>query len=210
MKTKNSLYLVLTIIFVILSVIGIYFLYQIINNNQKNNSTSNTSNTQATITSVPTTSNIVVANPTIATESSVASDSAKTTLTPTKIPSPTPTLVLTTFKSDDDGFSAEYSVKRKLYQDTESSGNRYTFYLDSGNFAVHVAFDDQWAWVNPSREFDSDFTVADQDSFVYETSTQKIVDFQSDDKNYTIQCIHNGLESLKSECEEFIQNFQLL
>lgn len=223
MKTKNSLYLVLTIIFVILSVIGGYFLYQVLNQRQT-----------APVTTIPEVTPIPTIIPTItlapiASASPTASPSSKVSPTPTKkvatptstikptaVPSLTPTSssnstpTLTSYKSTEDGFSVEYLSSRKIYQDIESSGRRYTFYLTSGNFAVHVGLNDQWSWANSNRGFSGDFLVAGQNTFRYDISTQTIVDLQYNQKNYTLQCIHNGKESLKTECEEFIQSFQLL
>lgn len=223
MKTKNSVYLVLTIIFVILSVIGGYFLYQI--NHQQQTSTGIA---QTEVTPIPT--KIAIETP-IATASPIASSSVKNKLSPTptkKIASPTatikptstpkttlvPTEILTptlmTYTSTDDGFSVDYSSKRKLYQDTESSGNRYTFYLSSGNFAIHVGLNDKWAWTTSSRDFSGDFLVSGQNTYRYDISTQTIVDLQYNGKNYTLQCVHNGNAAAKTECEEFISSFQFL
>lgn len=249
MKTKNSAYLVLTIIFVILSAIGGYFLYQIANRNK----TSSVVEPKATPipTQIPTETPIITITP-VATESSIASSSTKTKLTPTpKIsiapvctppPCPTgsklncpenkqcpggcgvvcikptstpiPTAVLTptltTYTSTDDGFSVQYLSNRKVYPDTENSGRRYTFYLYGANFAVHVGLNDQWAWTTPNRNFSGDFLVSGLNTYRYDISDQTIVDIQYNGKNYTLQCIHNGKESLKTECEEFISSFQFL
>lgn len=228
MKTKKSVYLVLTIIFVILSAIGGYFLYQV--TNQSKTSSVIESEITPVPTKIPTATPIITITPT-ATASSIASSSAKTKLTPTptkKIVSPTPiikptstpkpTLVptavltptLTTYKSVDDGFSIDYLSSRKVYPDTENSGRRYTFYLYGANFAVHVGLDDQWAWTTPDRNFSGDFLVAGQNTYRYDIFNQTIVDIQYNGKNYTLQCIHNGKESLKTECEEFISSFQFL
>lgn len=248
MKTKNSAYLVLTIIFVILSAIGGYFLYQITNRNK----TSSVVEPETTPipTQIPTETPIITITP-IATESSIASSSTKIKSTPTpKItispvctpppcptggklncpsdkqcpggcgvvcvkPTLTPTPVestptLTTYTSTEDGFSIDYLSSRKVYPDTENSGRRYTFYLYGANFAVHVGLNDQWSWTTPNRNFSGDFLVSGQNTYRYDISTQTIVDISYNGKNYTIQCVHNGKESLKTECEEFISSFQLL
>lgn len=242
MKTKNSLYLVLTIIFVILSVIGGYFLYQI--NHQQQSS----SIVQPEVTPIPT--NIPSITPTlVATASPTASPSSKVTPIPkvtispvcTPPPCPTggklncpsgkecpggcgvvcakPTLTpnpvetkptLTTYKSDKDNFTVQYLSNRKVYQDTEDSGLRYTFYSANGNFAIHVTSDNQWAWTTPNRDFSGNFLVSGLNTYRYDISTQTIVDVQYNGKNYTIQCVHNGKTSLKTECEEFISSFQFL
>jgi len=229
MKTKNSAYLVLTIIFVILSVIGGYFLYQVVNQRQ-----SSSVNTIPITTPIPTNIPTITLTP-IATTSPIASSSVKSKLTPTptkKIASPTATIkptstpkptatpknsdpvestpTLTSYESIGDGFSINYLSSRKLYQDTESSGNRYTFYLPSGNFAVHVGLNDQWAWTTSNRDFNGDYLVAGQNTYRYDISTQTIVDLQYNGKNYTLQCVHNGNAAIKTECEEFISSFQFL
>jgi len=115
---------------------------------------------------------------------------------------------LITYKSDEDGFTVQHLSTRKVYQDTEDSGQRYTFYLYGGNFAIHVSSNDQWAWVTPDRNFSGNFLVSGQNTYRYDISTQTIVDIQYNGKNYTLQCIHNGKTSLKTECEEFISSFQ--
>lgn len=227
MKTKPSLYLVLTVILVILSIIGGIFLFQIIS--KQNNSDSNSSSVskieliptdvpQISVTPIATTTAKVTSTP-------VASPTSKIKVTPTATPTATPIKKITptitpsttsvpsatlTYSSSADGFSIDYSSTRKLYQDTESSGNRYTFSLSSGNFAVHVGLNDKWAWTTPNRNFSGDFIIAGLNTYRYDISTQTIVDLQSNGKNYTLQCIHNGKESLKTECEAFLQSFKLL
>lgn len=226
MKTKNSLYLVLTVILVILSIIGGYFLFQIINKpNNSDSGSSPVSKIELIPTDVPQISVTPIATTTGKISSvPIASPTSKLKVTPTVIPTITPTKVITpiptstisttsnflTYSNSNDGFSVEYSSTRKLYQDTESSGNRYTFYLASGNFAVHVGLNDQWAWTAPSRNFSGDLLVSGQNTYRYDISTQTIVDLQSNGKNYTIQCVHNGVDSKKTECEEFISSFKLL
>jgi len=222
MKTKNSAYLVLTIIFVILSVIGGYFLYQIATNSKTSPQV-----TIPEVTPIPTNIPTITLVP-IASASPTASSSSKVSPTPTKIATPTatptkkvtptaiptknetdkPTSTLITYKSDEDGFTVQHLSTRKVYQDTEDSGQRYTFYLYGGNFAIHVSSNDQWAWVTPDRNFSGNFLVSGQNTYRYDISTQTIVDIQYNGKNYTLQCIHNGKTSLKTECEEFISSFQ--
>ena len=222
MKTKNTIYLVLTVILVILSIIGGYFLFQIINKPDNSDSDSSlitkvevtpTDTPEISITPIATTTAQISPVP-------IASPTSKLKVTPTtnptKVITPVPTSIISTtsnlltYSNSNDGFSVEYSSTRKLYQDTESSGNRYTFYLASGNFAVHVGLDDQWAWTAPDRNFSGDLLVSGQNTYRYDISTQTIVDLQSNGKNYTIQCVHNGVDSRKTECEEFISSFQLL
>ncbi|MFA5532754.1 MAG: hypothetical protein WDA13_04145 [Candidatus Shapirobacteria bacterium] len=227
MKTKPSLYLVLTVILVILSIIGGIFLFQIIN--KQDNTPSNSSSTakieliptdvpQISVTPVATTAAKIsptpIASPTskikvtpTATPTAIPTKKVTPTITPTTTSAPSATL---TYSSSTDGFSVDYSSTRKVYQDTESSGNRYTFSLSSGNFAVHIGLNDKWAWTAPNRNFSGDLIVAGQNTYRYDISNQTIVDLQSNGKNYTIQCVHNGKESLKTECESFISSFKLL
>lgn len=242
METKNSTYLILTIILVILSAIGGYFLFQTY---QTQNTVAYNSTTIPKIELIPTDSpqdepKIPETSTSSATITPVATSTAKTTITPTKTkttttttPTPTPTKTITPTKiitktptasptssvvssstldysSATDGFSVAYSAKRKLYQDTESSGNRYTFSSTSGNFAIHVSSSGIWSWVHPDRQFSQSFLIADQPTFRYDIAAQTIVDVQSSDKNYTLQCVHNGVASLKTECEAFMSSFKLL
>jgi hypothetical protein len=172
--------------------------------------------------------------PIVTPEISESTVSAKTTITPTvkvtptkiptKKPTPTKTVVptksvtptssitkgLLDYSNSSDGFSVSYSSTRKLVQDDEDSGNRYTFTSSLGNFAVHVSPAGSWAWTHPDRQFSTGFTVSGQPTFRYDINSQTIVDLQSSDKDYTIQCVHNGKESVKAECEAFIASFKLL
>lgn len=144
----------------------------------------------------------------------IATDSGKISITPTtKIASATATLAPTEiedkiFESETDKFRVVYENKRKLYQDTEESGNRYTFFHQTGNIAVHVG--KKWSWINPGRTYSNTLLVDGVQSSVYEISNQKIVDFEKNDLKYTIQCIHNTKKELKEECEEFIKNFKFI
>jgi hypothetical protein len=168
-----------------------------------------TSSAKITITPTATPSAKITITPT-ATPSTKIKTTITLTFTPTLNPIPTATSSILNFKSTTDGFSISYNSGRKLYQDTESSGNRYTFYSSAGNFAVHVTKSGTWAWTNPDRNFNSELIVSGQNTYRYDISTQTIVDLQSSTKNYTIQCVHNDKETLKTECEEFIKSFQLL
>jgi len=234
MEIKNSTYLVLSIILVILSAIGGFFLFQMKSNPTNNSKTAVnitpkieliptdvvtptiTASPTAKITKTPTASPTAKLTPTIKI-SPTATPSPTIKITPTTKPTITPTPVssssaskITTLSKPSDGFSIEYSTLRKLYEDTESSGNRYTFYLSSGNFAVHVGLNDKWAWTTPNRNFSGDFLIAGQNTYRYDISTQTIIDLQYGGKNYTLQCVHNGKDSLKTECETFLQSFKLL
>jgi len=220
METKNSTYLILTIILIILSIVGIIFLIKL----PKNNNTQATNTSVSKIELIPTDSpreiEEVTIIPTITetTPTPIASPTSKikNTPTPTSIPTKIPTLTPTStvsatldFSSPADAFSISYISSRKVYQDTESSGNRYTFYSISGNFAVHVGLNGKWAWTYPNRQFTEDLTIAGKPTFKYDISTQTIIDLQANDKNYTIQCVHNGKSALKTECESFYRSFKL-
>ncbi|MCX6726716.1 MAG: hypothetical protein NTY75_02755 [Candidatus Shapirobacteria bacterium] len=178
--TSTTTYVLLTVILVILSFAGVYLLLQL----KKPIPAPVVEDTIPTITTKPT------AEPT--------TKSARLTITPVLSPTPTPTYL--NYQSQTDGFSVVYSSARKLYQDTESFGNRYTFYLSSGNISVHVGT--IWSWVHPGRDLTSG-------KFVYEIATQKIVDFESAGKKYTIQCVHNGKPTLIEECDQFLKDFKI-
>jgi hypothetical protein len=229
MDSKNIKYLVLTIILLILSGFGVFLIFKINNQplslilpTQKVAVTPTPENTE--LAEIPTDIPEVSITPVATITSKIASPSPTKKLTITPSPTATPTAKLTpvptsttassssqlTFTSTGDAFSVIYSSIRKLYQDKESTGNRYTFYNISGNFAVHVSSSGTWSWTNSGRNFSSAFIVSDQNTYRYETLTQTIVDLQSSTKNYTLQCIHNGKESLKAECETFLKSFKLL
>ena len=215
MDSKNSRYLILTIILLILSAFGVFLIFKI-------------NPTPLSLLSPPAKDEITEVIPT-PTES-IPTEIPKISITPIatvtgKIASPTPSLkptstvtptptatssALSSFKSTEDSFSVNYSSSRKLYQDKESTGSRYTFYSSSGNFAVHVAPSGAWSWSNTNRSFSPDFIVSGQNTFRYEINTQTIIDLQSSTKNYTLQCIHNGDTTLKAECESFLKSFTLL
>ena len=138
------------------------------------------------------------------------------TLTPTSITTATatgsaqaaPSPASQSFSSPDDHFSISYDSSRKLYQDTEFSGNRYTLYSSAGNIAIHVG--KIWSWTSPLRKFTNALLVANQPTYVYDIPTQTITDFQYNGKDYTFQCVHNGLANIKSECTKILQSFKLL
>ena len=144
------------------------------------------------------------------TPKSTATIKPTSTPVPTMSPdsSPTPSPATQTFTSSTDNFAVIYSSSRRLYQDTETSGRRYTFYSVAGNIAVHAG--SAWSWTYPDRVFSTSVTISSHPTFIYEISTQTIVDFQVGDKYYTIQCVHNGSETLKAECTQFISDFKLL
>ena len=230
MDSKNTKYLILTVILLILSVIGVFLVFKI--NSSPLNLFLDTPEITVTPTPIieeilPTEIPKISITPIATVTGKIASPSPtkKPTITPTATPSAkiTPTIKPTitpsptsspsaqlNFSSSEDKFSIIYNSSRKLYQDKESTGNRYTFYSLSGNFAVHVAPSGTWAWTAPDRNFSNSLIVSGQNTYRYDIATQTIVDLQSSTKNYTIQCIHNGKESLKTECETFIASFKLL
>ena len=245
MKNKNSLYLTLTILLVILSTIGGYFLFKMY---QDSNLVTYTSSTipkidllptdsieepeqiapDSTTTTETTATSSSIANTTITTITSITpSISPVVTITPkttittiSKLTTSTPISTKSSVVSKDvipyqntkDKFSVSYNVQRQLHQDTEASGNRYTFVNKLGNFAIHVSSGDKWSWSGDGRQFDNSLLISGQPTYRFDNKakTQTIIDLQSTDKNYTIQCVHNGLESLKDECDQFISSFKLL
>jgi len=246
MDSKNLKYLIPSIILLILSAFGIFYII----NSSKSTSTPIVSNEPVEsiptpeITNIPTISITPTATSSTKTKiTPIATPTATKKLTPTATPSakitptvtpkitttpiltPTPTPTATpitgiepdestptelTFSSSTDGFSIIYNSYRKLYQDKETSGNRYTFYSNSGNFAVHVGLNNQWAWTTPNRNFSGNLVISGQNTYRYDTDAQTIVDIQYNSKNYTLQCIHNGKATLKAECETFLKSFKLL
>lgn len=219
MKNKNSTYLLLTILLVILSTIGGYFLFTMY---QGSNLVNYTSSTVPKIELLPTDSieqpiqiepTVIATNsPTLAQITSTPTSTTTPKLVPTTIPtksiSSTKDTIL--YQSKDDFFSVSYNSNRQLHQDTEPSGNRYTFVNKAGNFAIHVSQSDKWSWTHPDRQFTSTLLVSGKNTFRYDIASQTIIDLQSTENNYTLQCIHNGLESLKTECDQFVSSFKIL
>jgi hypothetical protein len=220
LSKQNKIFLTSAIILAILSLIGGVWLFFSLRQPQVSTAVIEE---QPSPTSIPTPEETIV--PTIEPTSTIkpkqstssATPTLKPTVKPTSIPTPTPTLAITPtpastslidFNSTDDNFSISYNPVRKLYQDSESSGNRYTFALSSGNFAIHAGKD--WSWSYPNRTYTSDFLINNQPTFRYDINTQTIVDVQYNGKNYTIQCVHNGSSTLKAECEQFLKSFKFL
>lgn len=125
---------------------------------------------------------------------------AKVSLIPTEIPNGI-------LRSERDGFEVNYSPDRKLYETKESSGNRYTLYRDDSTITVHAG--GKWSWIHPGREFDSNFLVASRPTFVYQTTDQKIVDFETEAKKYTIQCVFGTQSDAITECDQILRDFKL-
>lgn len=220
MENKNSLYLVLTIILIILSAIGGYFLFNIYNQRSSSNYTSSTTpkieliptDSVQNITDQDSSVSSEIITPTVTKTNPIASATAtpKLVLTPSPSISSTTSKDVVLYENKEDGFSVSHTNQRLVHQDSEPSGNRYTFVNKVGNFAVHVSPTGKWSWTHPDRQFTTTLLVSGQKTFRYDITTQTIIDLQSDSKNYTLQCIHNGLESLKTECDQFVSSFKLL
>ena len=217
MKTKSSRFLILSIVLVILSIIAAIFLFSILKQRQESLSQSVVADK---IDLIPTDTPPLIDDlgdddlfdsPT---STPTPSPSPKPTKipSPTSTPTPTPTSVSTTKSfTDSQGLcSLTYSSSRILYQDTTGSAKRYTFYLPTSSFALHVADSYTWSWTHPNRQFTSTFTIDGNPTFRYDIDDQTIVDIQGDNNNFTLQCIHNGDDDLKDECEQFLQSFKLL
>jgi hypothetical protein len=233
LSEHKSTYVTLTFVLIVLSVVGLVLLYQIIKTrntivveDQTVVPTSIPAETESedltpTIVVSPTASVTAKLSPTLkptSTSTSTATPKLSPTLAPTQIPTvtstPTPSISPSTgllnYSNETDKFSVDYSSNRKVYADKESSGDRFTFTNILGNFAIHVGLNGKWAWINSDRNFTGNYLVAGQHTFKYEISSQTIVDLQYDNKNYTLQCIHNGRVDLKTECEQFLKSFKLL
>ncbi|HWS48446.1 MAG TPA: hypothetical protein VN174_00165 [Candidatus Methanoperedens sp.] len=139
-----------------------------------------------------------------ATKSFESSSSASET-TLTLVPSIN---LIENFESNEDKFGVKYEGKRKMYEENEISGKRYIFYSSSGNITVHVG--KTWSWINSGREFTDSLLVGGEKSYIYEISNQKIVDLEKNDKKYTIQCVHNAITDLKTECDKFLEDFYFI
>ncbi|HEX8923235.1 MAG TPA: hypothetical protein VF828_00695 [Patescibacteria group bacterium] len=200
---QNSSYLILSLVLILLSVLGVV-LFLTIHKSPPKPSVSVITPPQPSVTPLPSLSELNTPSP-------ATSSSVKPVLSPTKIPqlSLTPSPAFINFSSASDKFSVTYSSSRKLYQDKEGTGNRFTFYKADGNIAVHVG--PSWSWSHPARTFTTSFLVAGQPTFRYESPSipaQTLVDISKDGLDYTIQCIHNGQADLKSECEDFMKSFK--
>lgn len=135
-------------------------------------------------------------------------DTTPITSSPTMAPPvPTTTPEYYTLNNPQYNFTLSYSSRRRLYEDPENSGVRFTFYSPSGNIALHVGPD--WSWQHPGRQFNSDTYVSGHQAFVYKTTNQTIIDFESGDIKYTIQCVHNSQEIKIQECTQFTTSFSL-
>jgi hypothetical protein len=135
-----------------------------------------------------------------------ATDTPDPIATDRPIPTTMPEYI--TYTSTSDGFSVSHKSSRSVYQDTRSYGQRYTFFKAAANIAIHTG--DSWSWQHPGRTFSSDFQVDGKPTFVYKITSQTLVDIENNGKKYTIQCIHNGIQSAKDECDAFISSFKFI
>jgi len=196
-------YLALSFLFLLLSALGIYFLFFILPQSKDMDPLPSlpTSTPTPLITLAPDNQND--ASPSSELDTSLSPTQALPSLTQ----APTPTPAFSSFTPESALFTAQYSSDRQVYQDKEASGLRYTFYRKDGNIALHVGTD--WSWSHPQRVFTSDLSVSGLDTFLYKINTQTIVDFQTPDTKYTIQCVHNAQPELIQECDLFLSSFKL-
>lgn len=231
---KNSKYIILSIVFFILSLAGLFVFFQIKNNKSDNSKTVSKPTLVPTIieenfitptveliptvipvdiisiepTSISTPTSEITVKPS-PTFKPTSTPKPKPTLKPTAIPKPTIPVSTIRYENTEDKFSLSYVSSRKLYKEKEGNGNLYTFYSTKGSFAVHVSYGD-WVWINSERSFSNGFTINNLPTFRYDTNSQTLVDVENAGKKYTIQCVHNNISSLKSECEDFIKSFRVL
>jgi hypothetical protein len=202
---QNRIYIVLTLVFIALSLGGLIFFY-------RPPVTTPTLLEQVTAkpTMVPQDSTPIAEvtdTPPLPPEATSAPSSPvdPSQPQPTDIPEPTPTPATYTLTSTQYNFSVPYTSSRKLYESAENGGTRYTLYSSSGNITVHAG--SRWSWLHPGREFTSDFLVAGQPTFVYKISTQTLVDLEINGTKITVQCVHGGRQSAIDECQQFLSEF---
>jgi hypothetical protein len=132
-------------------------------------------------------------------------------ITPTVIPSPTPPQPYSkSFTSTDFNFKIDYMSTRQLFQDSSSVMNRFVFVNPEGNFVIHVGTKD-YDWTHSNRTFTNTPTLAGKQTFVFDTTSQKVIDLKTDNGFfYTLQCVHNGSDELVSECQDFVQSFSFI
>ena len=132
-------------------------------------------------------------------------------ITPTAIPTPTPSKpYLKTYTDTDFNFKLDYLSTRQLFEDNSSTTNRFVFVNPEGNFVIHVGTKD-YDWTHSGRTFTSTLTLAGKQTFVFDTTSQKVIDLKTDDGLFfTLQCVHNGKDELVSECQDFIKSFSFL
>lgn len=188
-------YLVLTILFFILSALALALFY-FIKKSQPQSPPVSISPTPTSVVDIPT-----KPEPSIEV---IATISASPTVATTAMPTP----AFKTYVDPQNIFSVTHRSDRTGYEDKEGSGMRYTFYRQDGSIAVHLG--SEWSWVYPNRQFNTDFTVSGQPTFRYDIAQQTIIDLVYGDNKITIQCLHGDKDELKSECDDFISRFRLL
>jgi hypothetical protein len=204
---NNRTYIILTFILIIFSVFGLYYFYLQENQAPVPTDIAVEPATPTENVEVPQISPMPTFTPS---DTSIFPDEmTPVTSTPTILAViPTPTPEFQNLNNSQFNFSVNYSSSRRLYEDPEYGGVRFTFYSPAGNIALHVG--PNWSWQHPGRQFNSDTIVSGQQTFVYKTSNQTIIDFQSDNTKYTIQCVHGAKDSLITECEQFTSSFSIL
>ncbi len=187
-SSQSYLYLIFAIVLLTISIIGVISLYR-------------RSSSPSVAAPTPTSSPRGYPSPSYDFETASVSPTITSGLSMDEI-EPTPTHQQYT----GDTFQLKYPSYRKLTIENETSGKRYVFYSNIGNITLHSG--SAWSWTHPSRQFSSTLLVADQPTFRYDTATQTIIDFQQGDQLFTIQCVHNGKPTLKTECDQFVASFQ--
>jgi hypothetical protein len=203
---NGTSYFILTSIFLILSAIGLYLIFVYLPNQP---SPPGPQLSPDTITETPT--DVPTSIPTdysLPTDVPLTPGPNEPTLPAKAEAAVGPLPAFINYQSPTDNFSVTYASSRKLYEDSEFSGRRYTFYSDKGNFAIHVG--SLWSWTHPDRTFSNALLVDGHNTFRYNINTQTLIDLQDKSKNYTIQCVHNGLAALKTECDQFLKSFKFL
>lgn len=215
---KKPSYPLLTVTLSILSLVGIFFLFRLVKSRQTSSDLPVEPQTgQTEITDIPppepTPTLSLLPSPTTVADVFAPPPSPTATISAQPLPSttsalPTPTPPTKVYTDPSNLFSITHSSSRQVSQAAETGGQRFTFYRPDSKYAIHVGT--SWSWSHPGREFTNTFLVSDQPTFRYDITAQTIVDFEARGKKITIQCIHNGLADLKSECLTFLQSFKLL
>lgn len=195
-ENKKSKYLIISIILLLLSMGGIFYL---ILGNKKNVTENEKQKPQIVEPTLSRPSPTPIINETviIPTGATVASETA----------TPIPSNELN-YANPEYNFFVIYSNKRKLYPEEEASGKRFNFYSNEGSITLHAG--EKWSWQYPERNFTSTLLVGGVNSFIYKAEKQRLVDFEKGTFKYTIQCIHDNKKELEEECDKFIADFRFL
>lgn len=205
-KPSYFILFVLSLVFIVSGV----FIYNYVSKNLSRKLTDqNIQKIYPTSTQIPTSA--VNSSPSPIPTDTGSSPSAKPSSPTTVELSPTPsTPYLKTFSSSDLNFKIDYLSTRQLFQDDSSVASRFVFVHPDGNFVVHVGFND-YTWTHSGRVFSDELILVDKQTFVFDTTSQKVVDLKTDDGYYyTLQCVHNGKQDLIDECQDFINSFSFL